>query len=229
LQRELALELRELAAAGETTLFVLLLAAFYILLARFIEQEDILVGTPAAGRKHADLNRIIGMFVNTLVLRNRLGSNKIFSAFLREVRQSVLAAFENQDYPLERLINRLQVPKISGRNPLFDILFVSENTDIPRLELENLEMFPYKMEHRISHLDLVIYVVEEGDDVTIAVEYATYLYKTGSIRRFGEHYIEILEQLKEKAGRPMGEIKISHEFEQAKSMLHAEKAEPFNF
>ncbi|MBJ8191553.1 hypothetical protein JDS79_32765, partial [Bacillus cereus] len=103
-EASLSARLRELAAERESTLFMVLLAAYTVLLSKYSGQEDLVVGTPVAGRTNADLEPVIGMFVNTLAIRNRPADDKTFLSYLEEVKETALGAFENQDYPFEELV-----------------------------------------------------------------------------------------------------------------------------
>ena len=126
---ELTKELNKLAAETGSTLYMVLLAAYNVLLSKYTGQEDIVVGSPIAGRQHADLDNIIGMFVNTLAMRNFPESSKTFKEFLAEVKDNALRAYENQDYQFEELVEKLNIPRDMSRNPLFDTMFVMQNTD----------------------------------------------------------------------------------------------------
>ncbi|MBY0220755.1 condensation domain-containing protein, partial [Paenibacillus illinoisensis] len=99
---ELTQRLEQLAAETGTTLFMVLLAAYTVLLHKYTGQEDIIVGTPIAGRGHTDVEHVVGMFVNTLALRNRPRAEQTFTALLKEVKENALKAYENQDYPFEK-------------------------------------------------------------------------------------------------------------------------------
>ena len=115
--------LNAMALNRDATLYMVLLSVFNILLAKLSDQQDIIIGTPVAGRGHDDLQSIIGMFVNTLALRNFPGREKSFTSFLAEVKERTLTAFENQYYPFEELVDHLLLNRDTGRNPLFDVMF----------------------------------------------------------------------------------------------------------
>ena len=115
-----------------STLFVVLLGVFDIFLSRLSGQEDIIVGTPTAGRRHADLENIIGMFVNTIALRNFPCGGKTLAEFLEEVKYRSLEGFENQEYPFEDLVDALSLKRDISRNPVFDVMFnLLEQKDYP--------------------------------------------------------------------------------------------------
>lgn len=106
----------------------------FSLLSRLSGQDDIVIGSPIAGRPHADLEAVLGMFVNTLALRTRPAGNKTFEEFLKEVRQTALEAYEHQDYPFEELVDKLGVQREMSRNPLFDTTLVLQNMEQQKLK-----------------------------------------------------------------------------------------------
>nr|MDH3175854.1 condensation domain-containing protein [Bacillus pumilus] len=116
-------QLQELAAKHHTTLYTVLLSAYYTLLAKYTGQKEFVVGTPAAGRVHADLDDMIGMFVQTLALRSEVDPNGTMSQLIEQVKEKTMHAFEHQQYPFERLLEKLNVPRDFSRHPLFDTVF----------------------------------------------------------------------------------------------------------
>jgi non-ribosomal peptide synthetase component F len=210
LERELTGKLKKIASETGATLFMILLAAFDILLAKYTGQEDIVVGIPAAGRNHPDLEHLIGLCVNTLAIRNYADENISFKEFLEQVKKNASDAYENQDYPFEMLVNKLEIPKELSQNPLFNVLFVSENLDFPGLKIDGLTFRTYEFENNISHLDLVFYFTEDDSGINMRMEYAAALFKPSSIEKMIEHYIEILNQVGEEHRGKLKDITISH-------------------
>ncbi|WP_172195242.1 non-ribosomal peptide synthetase [Saccharibacillus qingshengii] len=121
-------DLKRLADRTGTTLFMVMLAAYGTLLGRYAGQEDVIVGVPVANRSREELHGVIGMFVNTLPLRTYPDKAKTFADYLGEVKAELLGAFDHQEYELGELVNELNVPRIAGRSPLFDTMFVMQNT-----------------------------------------------------------------------------------------------------
>ena len=111
------------------------------MLSKYTGQEDIIVGSPIAGRPHYDLQNIIGMFVNTFAFRNYPASSKTFRQFLNEVKEHALTAYENQDYQFEELIGRLNIRRDISRNPLFDTMLVIQNTGFGRNRGTGVEIY----------------------------------------------------------------------------------------
>ncbi len=183
--------LNQLASAEKSTLFMVLTALFQVFLAGVTNQEDIVVGVPIAGRRHADLENIIGMFVNSLPLRGRPEGHKTFLHFLREVRDHATEAFRNQDYPFEELVERVSAERDVSRNPIFDVMFAFNNVEISRAQLPGLTLIPYEMGSDISKFDLTLGAEEVEDYLLFSFEYCTKLFRESSIQRF----VRIFQQL----------------------------------
>ena len=122
---------------------MVLLAAYNVLLHKYSGQEDVIVGTPIAGRNHGDVQPLIGIFVNTLAIRSYPASEKTFLSYLNEVKETTLRAFEHQNYPFEQLVDKVQVTRDLSRNPLFDTMFTMQNTENEEFELEGLRLIRY--------------------------------------------------------------------------------------
>jgi tyrocidine synthetase-3 len=180
--------LRDLALGQEATLFMVLLALYNVLLAKICGQEDIVVGTPVAARRHADLRGVIGMLVNTLALRHFPLSHLTVAEFLREVRERTLAAFENQDYLFEELVERVAVRRDVGRNPIFDTMFALQNFDSqyearPAIEIPGLRLKPLAYENRISIFDLSLFAYEREHGLSFTLEYCSRLFRPETVDR----------------------------------------------
>ncbi|HLP58355.1 MAG TPA: amino acid adenylation domain-containing protein [Candidatus Deferrimicrobium sp.] len=189
--------LKTCASNHDVTLFMLLLGVYNVLFSRLSGQEDIVVGTPIAARRHADLQRIIGMFVNTLALRNYPVGNKRFSDFLTEIKINTLKAFENQEYPFEELVEKVRVQRSLGRNPLFDIIFAVQNMeshahDIPEAQIEDIELKWPEFPRKISKFDLSMHVMNEAGEILLfTLEYSTSLFKKETVERFYGYFIQV--------------------------------------
>ncbi|MCP5052975.1 MAG: hypothetical protein GY940_37750, partial [bacterium] len=171
---------------------MVLSAVINLLLARLSGGEDIVVGTPSAGRRHADLENIIGMFINTLPLRNYPRQERGFKDFLKEVGERTLSAFENQDYPFEDLVEHLVVERDTGRNPLFDVMFVLENIERVAEDNPGLKMKYCPYNSRISKFDLTLTAAESGDNLASEFEYCSKLFKEESIHRYIGYFKRIV-------------------------------------
>jgi tyrocidine synthetase-3 len=210
--------LKNLALDSSSTLYILLLAAFNILLSRLTNQEDIIIGTPVVNRRHTDLEQIIGMFVNTLVLRNFPNREKSFNQFLREVKHRSLQAFENQEYPFENLVEKVADRRDAGRNPLFDVMFAlqdfsgkrekirgKEKTDQGSLTIDQNQ---YSYNNRTAQFDLALTGRETHDKLALGFQYCTTLFKEAAIKRFIAYFKKIISVIIETPGIKIVEIDI---------------------
>src|SRR5262249_26861049 len=155
---ELTESLKQLASREGVTPFMLLLAAFNVLLHRYTEQADILVGTPIAGRNQTELEGLIGLFVNTLVLRTDLSGNPTFNALLKQVRQATLDAYAHQDVPFEKLVDEIQPERNLSSSPLFQVMFDYQNKPNMAFKLAGLEVEYIAVERPTAIFDLAVTV-----------------------------------------------------------------------
>ncbi|EPR14447.1 condensation domain-containing protein, partial [Ruminiclostridium papyrosolvens] len=160
IQNNLKEKLKKLGDKCGASLFMVLLAAYNVLLSKYSGQEDIVVGSPVAGRKHPDVSNIVGMFVNTLSLRNFPVGDKSFLYFLEEVKKGALKAFEYQDYQFDKLVEKLDIRRDISRNPLFDAMLVMQNMDIPKFEIQGLKFNQHYINSKSSKFDLTLEAVE---------------------------------------------------------------------
>lgn len=217
--RELINRLKKQADETGTTLFMVLTAAYNVLLSRYTGQEDIVVGIPTAGRLHPDLQPIIGMFANTIALRNTPHPHQSFTGFLEKVKEKLLNAFKNQDYPFDRLIDRLHYQREPGRNPLFDTMFVLQNMDIEAWEIEDLKITPYEYERQRSTFDISIEGYEKEDGVVFYLEYCTRLFKRETIKKMTVHFRNILKVVAENPSTRLSEIEMATEKEKEQVLV----------
>ncbi len=208
--------LREIAGEAGATLYMVLAAIYAIFLSRLSNQEEIVMGTPVAGRNHAGLDQVIGMFVNTLGLRFRPCGDKPFSVFLEEVKTTTLSAFANQDYPLESLVNRVAVARDASRNPLFDCVFSLDTFDIPTVEKGGLALETCGFESGIAKFDLTLFAVDTADagggvgtgNLRFRLQYAVSLFTEETVRQFSCYFKRLLSAVAENPGCLPGKIEI---------------------
>ena len=223
--REEANAIKDLALKEETTLFTVLLSIYITLLAKLSGQEDIVVGTPIAGRTHPDLQPIIGIFLNTLALRNFPAAGKPFDAFLRGVKERTLNAFDNQEYPFEDLVERSAAKRDLSRNPLFDVMFIwhnqwdvlPEETRVQNIGDLILKPYPYKKD--TSEFDLTLVGNEFQERIEFKIEYATKLFKPETMQRFSNYFKEILASIRSDSAMPISELNIIPA-EEKRQVLH---------
>ncbi len=200
--------LKKLGENTNATLFMTILAVLQVLLAKLSGQEDIIVGTPIAGRRHDDLKKIIGMFVNTLPLRSCPAGEKTFTAFLHETKNCTLEALENQDYQFEDLVEKVKVSRDTGRNPVFDVLFNF-------LDRDNINNAPgikdqplYQYKKNTAKFDLTLTVLNRQEDLLCSFEYCTRLFTPKTIDRITGYFKKIFDSIFENPGQKLSEIEI---------------------
>jgi hypothetical protein len=153
------------------------------------------VGSPIAGRTRPGLESIIGMFVNTLAIRNRPRGDCSLAEFLQEVKHNCLSAYENQDYPFDRLIEKLNIARDLSRNPLYDTMLMLQNYDRSALDTESKLFESPEMLNEVSKLDLTLEFFEKGDEMDLAIEYCTELFKKETMDQLAEDFITILNDI----------------------------------
>ncbi|GAA4897643.1 hypothetical protein GCM10023223_09920 [Stackebrandtia albiflava] len=191
--------LRELAARHHSTLFMVLQAGMAVLLRRFGAGDDVVLGTPTAGRPDEALEEVVGFFVNSLVLRIDLSGEPGFAELLNRVTRHTLAGFANQDVPFERIVEALDPPRVLGRHPLFQVLLALA-TPPPILDVDGVTATPVDPATGTSRMDLSWNVVErlgpagEPAGLDVTVEYATALFTPATVARLANGFLRVLTQ-----------------------------------
>ncbi|WP_068618326.1 non-ribosomal peptide synthetase [Paenibacillus tuaregi] len=206
-------EVRKLAREAKTTLYTVLMGAFAAMLAKYSGQAEVIVGTPAAGREHADTHGLIGMFVNTLALRIRPERDKTVRTYIAELHDHVVGALSRQAYPFEELVEELKADTDRSRNPLFDVMFVLQNMDRAVMEAGGLVFGEIPFETRTSKFDLTLEAVEREVEIELQLEYATDLFHEETARRMAESYIVLVRELCRSQDRTVGELELMSESE----------------
>jgi amino acid adenylation domain-containing protein len=192
LSAELTEGLRELSRKSGVTLFMTLLGGFQTLLWRYSGQKVVSVGTPVANRTRAEAEGIIGFFVNTLVVRGELDGRLRVGELLRQVRETCLGAYGHQEVPFERVVEELQPERSLSHTPLFQVMFVLQNTPQADIKLPDLELSMLDIANKTSTFDLSFSLTETGDTLALAIEYSTDLFDAETICRMAEHYQHLL-------------------------------------
>ncbi|KST65999.1 non-ribosomal peptide synthetase [Mastigocoleus testarum] len=187
--------LRQLSQREDSTLFMSLLAAFNILLYRYTDQEDISIGSPIANRNRAELEGMLGLFVNTLVLRNDLSGNPSFCELLHRVREVTLDAYAHQDLPFEMLVEELQPERDLSRNPLYEVMFVLQNTPTSVHEVSELTLRTLEFDSGTAQLDIFLSMSESEEGLTGCLEYNTDIFDSTTITQFISNFQTLLENI----------------------------------
>ncbi|BAZ14313.1 amino acid adenylation domain-containing protein [Calothrix sp. NIES-4071] len=195
LNQELTSQIKALSQKSGTTLFMTLLAAFATLLSRYSGQEDIVIGSPIANRNRSQVESLIGFFVNTQVLRTKLHGNPNFSELLERVRETTLGAYDHQDLPFEKLVEELQPERSLSHTPLFQVMFVMENTPIGKLELPGLTITPLELENITAKFDLTLSIEETASGLLCGWEYNSDLFGVTTIEQMAVHFQTLLESI----------------------------------
>jgi len=186
--------LKVLSRDEGATLFMTFLTAFYVLLHRYSNQDDLVVGTPIANRNHTETEGLIGFFVNTLVLRTDLSGDPTFRVLVRRVREVCLAGYSHQDLPFEKLVEELHLERDLSRNPLFQVMFMVNGPRTETMELTGLRVSPIKSGSEAAHVDLALQISETEDGRTeAALIYNTDLFDAAAITRMLRQFQVLLE------------------------------------
>jgi amino acid adenylation domain-containing protein len=191
LPAELSKSVMDLSRREGTTLFMTLLAAFQILLFRYSRQEDILVGSPIAGRSMLETENLIGAFVNTLVLRGDASGNPTFCEFLSRIRETVLSAFSHQELPFEKLVEELRPERKLNRSPLFQVMFAMQNQPAG-LTIDGLKVTPLRFQSETSKFDLSLEIEAEAETLHASLEFNCDLFARQTVEHMLEHFQNLL-------------------------------------
>jgi amino acid adenylation domain-containing protein len=192
---ELMASLREFAAAHDATLFMVMLAAFDILLYRYCGQTDIVVGVPVANRTRSSSEAFVGTLVNTLAIRARLDAQMSFAGLLRRVRDTSIQCFMHQEVPFERVVSELGLERYPGTPPLVQVMFDFQNTPMPLGASGALTLQQVPISRGAAQFDLSLLVFDTALGQSVGLEFRNAVFDEATIRRLGEHYRAILEQI----------------------------------
>jgi amino acid adenylation domain-containing protein len=201
------------AREREVSLFMLLLAGFQALLARYTGDEDVMVGTPIANRTHAETEDLIGLFANTLVLRGDLTGNPSFGDLLLRTKQIALDAYAHQDIPFEKLVEELNPERNLSHNPLFQVMFSLQNAPRQAIELTGLELRPLEGTVETAKFDISVFLSETGEGLRGRIEYNTDLFDIETIERLLGHYERLLAGAVENPQLRLSELPLLSERE----------------
>ncbi|AUX43556.1 uncharacterized protein SOCE26_050060 [Sorangium cellulosum] len=220
MEPRLASTLKQLAREQGVTLFMVLLGAFQVLLGRYSRQEDFCIGLMIANRTREEMEPLIGFFANTLALRTRLGENPTFLELLGRVRRECLEAYAHQDIPFDRLVDELGVKRDLSRNPLFQVMFMLENTPREPIHLPDLEVSAVEVDHETARFDLGLFVQEQDEEgLEVVVEYASDLFERQTVERLCGHYATLLAGVVEDPRRTIGELPLLTEAERQRIVV----------
>lgn len=221
----------KLSKASGVTEYMIFLSALMILLSKYSRQEEIIVGSPISGRTHRDTESMLGFFVNSLAIKGQPVGDKRFQVFLNEIKETCLAAYENQDYPFEQLVESLDLPRDLSHNPLFDVMLVVQNNEKVELSLKDTDVTVIAADETAAKYDLTLTITENDNQYDVAVNFATDLFNSTTISSFNEHLLLVLDQITQeqvgkletiKTATPEEEKRILAQFNQPGSQVRPE-------
>jgi len=201
-------KLKKLAGKENSTLFMVLLAVFNVLLHRYTGQEDIVVGSPVANRNRKDTEDVIGFFTNNLVMRSCFTKKTSFLELLQKVKSTTLEAYSNQDVPFEKIVEELHVKRDMSLNPLFQVLFSLRNTNISLEGFSEISASTIDTDNGFARFDLALDMREVGDGLAADFEYNTDLFNADTIKRMAGHYRQLLESIAQNPEKEVGMLEI---------------------
>jgi phthiocerol/phenolphthiocerol synthesis type-I polyketide synthase E len=210
---QLTQKLKTFSQKSGVTLFMTLLAAFFTLLHRYSGQSDIVIGSPIANRHRSEIEPLIGFFVNTLALRIQGQGNPTFADLLAQVRQITLDAHAHQDFPFERLVEVLQPERSASYTPIFQVMFVLQNTPPEKLELPNLTLTALKPKNNTAKFDLTLSLKETETGISGEWEYSSDLFEAATVHRMIGHLQTLLAGIVANPEYPVSKLPLLTESE----------------
>jgi amino acid adenylation domain-containing protein len=219
LPKELSEQLKALAQHEGVTLYMLLLAAFQVLLSRHSGQHDIVVGTDVANRTQTETENLIGFFVNLLPMRTNLANITTFQHLLKQVREVALGAYAHQDLPFEKLVEHLQPERDLSRNPLVQVLFVFQNTPHQTLVLKDLDVSSSRIGGETSRFDLVLFIRETEQGIGSTWLYNADLFEDATISGMAGHFQILLHNILAQPNCQLNSLEMLSESEKEEQMM----------
>ena len=213
LSQDLTNKLEVLSQQQGVTLFMTLVAAFHILLHRYTGQEDIIIGTAIANRNRQEVEGLIGFFANTLALRINLANHPSFQELLLKVKEICLDAYSHQDLPFEKLVEELQPERTLSHSPIFQVMFVFQNTPQETIKLADLTIEPINLKTQTAKFDLTLSLTETPAGLIGEWEYSTDLFDDATIARMNGHFQVLLEAIVANPDLEIGRLSILTEAE----------------
>ena len=198
--------LQTLANRTGATMFMIFLAAFQVVLARWSGQWDVVVGTPTAGRTDERLLDLVGCFINTLALRGDLSGDPSFVEFLAQIRKTTLEAFDHQDVPFDKLVAELEPERAAGRQPVFQTMFVLQNAPESTLALGDLQLEAIDLQRDDAKFDLTLTLQETTNGFEGSIEYASDIFDPATVRRFAGHFVRALDEVARAPDTPLSQL-----------------------
>lgn len=215
--------LRGAARRSDATLFVATLALFSTLLSRYSGQDDVVIGTPFAGRNRTELESMVGYFINPLALRVDLSGDPTFAELLVRVRETTLEAFQNADVPYETVVRATNPERDLSQTPVFQAMIVYHNPawqdDRPRFEPQGIRCTEISHEKGWSKFDVLLGVSERTNGMNTTWEYSTELFKSATVKRMTEHFRTLAESAADESDRRLSRLSMLSESERSRVLV----------
>ena len=194
ISQDLTRQIRELCEIQNVSLFMMLQTAFAVLLSRYANQTDVVMGTTVSGRLHEQLQKVIGLFVNPLVLRTHMSDGESFQVLLQRNREHILQAFEYQSIPFEMLVERLKPQRRPGHHPLFQVIFTLQDVKVGEI-LPEVRFSPLRSEHKTTKFDLDVSAEESYDGLLLGWTYCRDLFERSTLERLSANFEVLLQSI----------------------------------
>ncbi|WP_106767071.1 non-ribosomal peptide synthetase [Paenibacillus faecalis] len=208
LNLEIKAMVKQWSQSSGATEYMILLSCFMYLLSRYSQQESIVVGSPIAGRVHPDTEQMLGMFVNTLAIRGDIRDGMTFRTLLNQIQDTCFMAYENQEYPFEFLVEKSGVERDPSRNPIFDVMFVLQNSEEGTLAFGEAKLSPMDIDFTVAKFDLTVSVEETKDGYTLNWEYCKELFLQETIEHMAQHFNQLIFEALSHPDRPLAELQM---------------------
>src|SRR2546429_5887705 len=219
LSKQLSHDLKQLCREENVTLFMTLMAAFQVLLHRYTGEDDIVVGTPIAGRQMPETEDLIGLFINMLAMRTSISGELKLRDLLGRVKEVALGAYAHQDLPFERLVKELQPERTLAHNPLFQVMFVLQSEEILPLELPGIVARHFRVENIMANFDLTLDIVERERQIVCLFESNADLFENETIERMMRHFQTLLEGIVANPEQKISELPLLNETERRQLLV----------
>lgn len=216
LDRNLSRRIKESAYNLDVTEYMLFLSSFMILIGKYSGQEDVIVGCPISARTQQDTQNMLGMFVNTLALRGKPAREKEYRQFVKEIKETCIKAYDNQEYPFEELIEELNVRREMSRNPLFDVMLSMQNFDVIDFNLDGVTCKSVSVKDTVTKFDISIDIAYKDEKYELVIEYAEELFSAETMQIFIEHFVTLLECIINSPYLKISEIQLISDEEKTK-------------
>lgn len=210
---DLMKRINDLTAKHDVTLYMFLMSVFQVMMYRYTNQNDILVGTPIANRTKKEFEKIAGFFSNTVVIRGKLSEEMIFTDFMYALKENILNAFENQEMPFEKIVDELKLERDMSVNPLFQVMFVLQNTPFPEVKAGDITLEPLDFHNGTCKFDLWLSIIDCNSIMECVMEYNSTIFERSTVLRMIKNYLKLLEEIVANPGQKVVDYEIINDNE----------------